>query len=217
LRRATGDSLGHVTTLLESAVVLCESDLPERAIDSLLGALEIITVLPESEERERLARTGFQNLAKSLVDAGKPQKALWILKLCRERLRQGGEFYCLRFDWLMADISGALGDIDNAVAAYKAVRERFAALGQLREAALVTLDLARLLLKPRPLEASEEAIRIWPILDRLGIPPDAREAKLLAEVVEKGSEAALVELAAVLRTDTLSWRTGTLPSAPGGV
>jgi hypothetical protein len=180
-----------------------------------MGAVEIIGLLPESAERERLARTSLQNLAKCLVDAGKPEQALWILRLCREQLMLGGEFFCLRLDWLMADISGALGDMENAVTSYKQVRERYAALGQLREAALVTLDLARLLLKPRPLEAREEALSVWPILDKLGIARDAREAKLLAEVVEKGSEAALIELAAALRA--LARATGTFPSVPGGI
>lgn len=65
----------------------------------------------------------------------------------------------------------------------------------------------------RPLEAREEALRIWPILDQFGIPPESREAKLLAEVVEKGSEAALIELAAALRA--LARSTGASPTPAG--
>jgi tetratricopeptide (TPR) repeat protein len=212
-RCSAGDYRTLIISLMEFAIVLSESGLPERAAESLRGALEIVGLLPASDERERLARVGVQNLAKCLVDAGKPREALWLLRLCRERLLQGGEFFRLRVDWLMADISGALSDMANAVASYKKVRERYAALGQLREAALVTLDLARLLLKPRPLEAREEALRVWPILEGLGIARDAREAKLLAEVVEKGSEAALIELAAALRA--LARSTGTSPTGPG--
>jgi tetratricopeptide (TPR) repeat protein len=206
-RYGVGDQGILVISLMEFAVILSESGLPERAAESVRGALDILGLMPATDERERLARVGFQNLAKCLVDAGKPLDALWILKLCRERLMQGGEFFCLRLDWLMADISGALGDIENAVESYKEVRERYAALGNLRETALVTLDLARLLLKPKPLQAREEALSVWPILDGLGIARDAREAKLLAEVVEKGSEAALIGLAAALRALARATRT----------
>lgn len=214
LRRAgtagVGDHRTLIISLMEFAVVLSESGLPDRAAESVRGALDILGLMPASEERERLARVGLQNLAKCLVDAGKPLDALWILKLCRERLLLGGEFFRLRLDWLMADIAGALGDIDNAVASYREVRQRYAALGQLREGALVTLDLARLLLKPRPVEAREQALSVWPILDGLGIARDAREAKLLAEVVEKGSEGALIDLAAALRA--LARSSGTPPA-----
>jgi predicted DNA-binding ribbon-helix-helix protein len=61
-------------------------------------------------------------------------------------------------------------------------------------------------LKPKPLQAREEALSVWPILDALGIARDAREAQLLAKVVEKGSEAALIELSAALRLNGLPWR-----------
>jgi tetratricopeptide (TPR) repeat protein len=203
LRRVSVGGPSLVTTLMESAIVLGESGCPDRASGSVLAALERIGLLHESVERERLARAGFQNLAKSLVDAGKPQEALWVLSVCKDGLLQGGDLYRLRFDWLMADITGALGDLDKAVAMYRKVREEYSAPAQLRERAVVTLDLARLLLKPRPLEAREEALSVWPILEGLGITHDAREAKLLAEVVERGSEAALVELAAAVRTKGL--------------
>jgi CTP synthase (UTP-ammonia lyase) len=118
----------------------------------------------------------------------------------------GGEAAQLKVDWLLADIAGALGEIENAVVTYEAVRQRFAVLGQTQEVAVVTLDLARLLLATHPLRARQEALSIEPILDSLGIPADARERKLLAEVVEKGSEVALVELAAALRANGLARR-----------
>jgi tetratricopeptide (TPR) repeat protein len=206
LRRLAGDKQGFVRTLLNSAIILGESGFPDKAAESVLGALEMIGTWPVSEERERLARAGFQNLAKCYVDAGKAEEALWLIRLCKNRLMEGGEAFCLRIDWLMADIVGALGEIENAAFIYREVRGRFAALGHLQEVAVVTLDLARVLLKPRPLQAREEALSVSPILDRLGIPPDARERKLLAAVVEKGSEAALVELAAILRSNGLAWR-----------
>jgi predicted PhzF superfamily epimerase YddE/YHI9 len=64
---------------------------------------------------------------------------------------------------------------------------------------MVTLDLARLLLKPQPLRARQEALSVGPILESLGIDRDAREAKLPAEVVETGAEKPLVELSTALR------------------
>lgn len=218
LRRGSGDRPGLAKTLLDSALVLDESTFPRQAIDAALAALEIIGIMPESAERDRLARAGFQNLATYLVNAGKAQKALWIVGLCKDRFMMAGEVARLRIDWLMADIAGSLGEIDSAVATYEEVRRRFAALGHSQEVAVVTLDLARLLLKPRPIQAREEALSVAPILDSLGIAPDARERKLLAKVVEKGSEAALVELAAALRTHSLARRRGgASPTVPGAV
>ena len=206
LRRGAGDHSGLATTLLQSALVLDESGLPHLAVESLLAALESIGSLPDSKERERLARAGFQNLATYLVNAGKAREALWVVRLCKDRFMMGGEVFRLRVDWLLADIAGSLGEIDNAVAMYEETRRRFVELGHPQEVAVLTLDLARLLLKPRPLQARQEALSIEPILDSLGIPSDARERKLLAEVVEKGSEAALVELAAALRANGLARR-----------
>ena len=52
--------------------------------------------------------------------------------------------------------------------------------------------------------ARQEALAVVPILDSLGIAPAARERKLLAKVVEKGSEAALLELTIALRLKTLA-------------
>jgi len=206
LRRGAGDNPGLAKTLLDSALVMDESGLPDQAVDSALGALEIIGFLPETEERDRLARAGFQNLATYLVNAGKTREALWVVKICKDRFMMGGEVFRLRVDWLLADIAGALGEIDNAVAMYEETRKRFIELGHSQEVAVLTLDLARLLLEPRPLQARQEALSVEPILDSLGIPADARERKLLAEVVEKGSEAALVELAAALRANGLARR-----------
>jgi tetratricopeptide (TPR) repeat protein len=210
-RRVAKDRFLLARTLLQTSMVHSEAGFPERAVDNALSALDIIGLLPEGEERERLARAGFHNLAKALVDAGKPQEATWVVKHCKNGFRLGDEAFCLKTDWLMADIAGAFGEIDNAVKIYEEVRERFTALGKLREVALVTLDLARLLLKPRPLRAREEALSVWPILDGFGIARDAREAKLLADIVEHGSEAALVELAAALRSASLSRRSPGLP------
>lgn len=206
LRRCAGDNPGFITTLLQSALVLDEAGFPDQAADAVLNAIEIVGELPESRERERLARAAFQNLATYLVNAGRAQEALWVFMNCKEGLMLGGEVFRLRVDWLMADIAGALGQVDTAVALYEQVREHFVELGHSQEVAVVTLDLSRLLQETRPIQAREEALKVEPILDALGIDRDARERKLLAEVVESGSEAALVELAAALRSNGLARR-----------
>ena len=206
LRRGLGDLSGLATTLLQSSLVLDEAGFPNQAVDSGLGALEIIGTLPPTDERDRLARAAFQNLATYLVNSGSAQEALWVIRQCKDQLVMGGEVARLKTDWLMADIAGSLGEIDSAVATYEEVRRSFVALGHSQEVAMLTLDLARLLLKPRPLRARQEALSVWPILDSLGISRDAREAKLLAEVVETGNEVALVELSTALRCSTLARR-----------
>jgi tetratricopeptide (TPR) repeat protein len=204
LRRRASKSPALATTLLQTALVLDEAGFAIQAVDSVLGALEIIGLLPPSEEREHLARAGFQSLATYLVNAGQAKEALWVVRSCKDRLMLGGEVFRLRVEWLLAEISGALGEVDSAMASYQAVRASFADLGHTQEVAVVTLDLARLLLKSRPLQARQEALSVWPLFDSLGIARDSREAKLLAEVIEDGTEASLVELSTALRSSTLA-------------
>jgi len=204
LRRGSGDNTGHSKTLLNSSLVLDEAGFSDQAAESTLGALEIIGTLPPTEERERLARAGFQSLATYLVNAGMPEGALWVVKSCKDHLMEGGEVFRLRVDWLLADIAGAFGEVESAEAGYQAVRESFAELGHSQEVAVVTLDLVRLLLESQPDRARQEALSVWPVLDGLGISRDSREAKLLTEVVETGAEAALVELSTALRSSTLA-------------
>jgi tetratricopeptide (TPR) repeat protein len=206
LRRGSGDNTGHAKTLLNTSLVLDEAGFSGRAADSSLGALDIIGCLPPTDERERLARAAFQSLATYLVNTGRAEDALWVVKRCKEGLMQGGEVFRLRVDWLMADIAGAFGEIESAVVTYQRVRKCFAALGHSQEVAVVTLDLARLLLGSDPQRAKEEALSVAPILEELGIGSESREAKLLAEVVETGNEVALVELSTALRCSTLARR-----------
>lgn len=172
----------------------------------MLCALEIIGSLPPTNERERLAVVAFQNLALYLVNAGKAEEALWVIKTCKNRLASGGEIACLKTEWLLADIVGALGEIDSAVVTYEEVRGRFVELGLSQEVALITLDLSRLLLKPQPLRVRKEALSIRPIFEELGIDRNSREWKLLDEVIETGAESALVELSAALRSNALARR-----------
>lgn len=206
LRRGQGDHSGLAKTLLNSALVLDEAGFPDQAADSALGALDMIALLPKTEERERLARAGFQNLATYLVNAGRAQEALWVFTGCKDQLMVGGEMAQLRTEWLMADIAGALGEIESAVMTYEEIRQRFAVMGHSQEVAVVTLDLARLLLESQPLKARREALSVWPILESLGLPRDSREAQLLSAVIETGAEGPLVELAAALRSSGLARR-----------
>ena len=206
LRRGSGDNIGHIKTLLNSSLVLDEAGFPGQAAEGTLAAIEIIGSLPPSEERERLARAGFQSLATYLVNSGQAQEALWVVRRCKERLLMGGEVFGLRIDWLMADIAGALGELESAVLTYQEVRQSFIDLGHSQEVAVVTLDLARLLLKSHPQQAQQEAQSIWPIFDALGISRSSREAKLLTEVIETLAEPPLVELSAALRCSTLARR-----------
>jgi hypothetical protein len=86
-------------------------------------------------------------------------------------------------DWLLARISGALGD-ESARDAFVAVRERCAAEKMLQEGALISLDLARHLLSTSPLEARAEVALVGPILAQIGIPDDSQEVRLLNEILD---------------------------------
>ncbi len=182
LRSQTKDPLARSSTLLQSAIVL---DLTAQPVDAALVALGAIRALANhtaSVKSEVLLRTALQNLAVYLTDAGDPKAALRVIRHSRPFLVRGGKSYELRVDWVLARISGALGD-NSAREAFVAIRERFATEQMLQEVALVSLDLARHLLSTSPLEARAEVSFVGPILSQLGIAEDSEEVRLLRKIL----------------------------------
>ncbi len=183
LRSKQKDPLPHTAILLQTAVVLDESEKPADAASVALGAVGSLADHAASAKGEKLLRTALQNLALYLTNSGRPTEALRVLRHSRSLLVQGGTRVELRMDWLLARIAGALGE-ESARDAFVEVRQRCAAEKMLQEVALISLDLARHLLTSSPLEARAEVALVGPILAQIGISEDSQEVRLLRRILE---------------------------------
>jgi tetratricopeptide (TPR) repeat protein len=183
LRIQRNESLPLASTLLQSAIVLDLTAHPTDAAAVALNAIAAIASQPSSVQGEELLRTGLQNLALYLTDAGRPKDALLVVRHSRALLDRGGFRFQLRVEWLLARISGALGDFAAARDAFIAVKQRFIAEEMLHEIAMVSLDLARHLLPSNPAEARDEVSGIGPILVQLGVAHNSREMCLYRAII----------------------------------
>jgi tetratricopeptide (TPR) repeat protein len=178
LRSEKGDPLGHSALLLQNAMVLDRSERPDDAWRVALGAVATLADHAASARGEELLVSGLQNLALYMANAGRPTEALRVLQHARSFLAHGGIRAEVRAEWILARISGALGE-ESTRDAFVAVRERCASEKMLQEVALISLDLARHLLTTSPLEARAEVALVGPILTQIGIPEDSQEVRLL--------------------------------------
>jgi tetratricopeptide (TPR) repeat protein len=113
----------------------------EEAIRWLQKGLSLIDQL-----RDRSLELSVRHaLMLNLHESGQPHKAWFMLKACRaEFLAQGGVLLNLKLRWLEGKIQQALGQFDEAEAAFLAARDGFIDQGVGFDAALVSLDLASL-------------------------------------------------------------------------
>lgn len=182
LRSKQDDPLLHATILLKSAMVLDQAEKSDDAASVAHSAVRAIAAHPTTAKGEALLRPALLNLALYLTNSGRPKEALQVLRHSRSFLVQGGTRAEVRVDWILARISGALGE-ESASDAFVAVRERCAAEKMLQEVALISLDLARHLLSTSPLEARAEVALVGPILAQIGIPKDSQEFRLLHKIL----------------------------------
>ena len=202
------DPLVHASILLKNAMVLDQSDEPANAAVVAQTAVQSIADQPPSAQGEELLRTAIQNLSLYLTNSGRPTEALRVLSHSRPLLAQAGFRVELRMVWLLARISGALGD-ECARDAFVAARERCAAEAMLQEVALISLDLARHLLITSPLEARAEVALVGPILAQIGIPEDSQEVRLLNKILAETQPDVelLCELSRLLYAQRKFWAT----------
>lgn len=182
LQRRKSKPLVHAAILLKNAMILDQSDEPTNAAAVARSAVGTLADCQATAQGEALLRPALLNLALYLTNSGQPAEALRVLRHSRSFLVAGGIRVELRVDWILARISGALGE-ESARDAFVAVRERCAAEKMLQEVALISLDLARHLLSTRPLEARAEVALVGPILAQIGIPEDAQEVRLLNQIL----------------------------------
>jgi tetratricopeptide (TPR) repeat protein len=202
------DPLGHSSILLQNAMVLDQSERPDDAWRVVLGAVATLADHAASARGEELLVAGLQNLALYLANAGRPTEALRVLQHSRSFLANGGLRAKVRVEWILARISGALGE-ESARDAFVAVRERCAAEKMLQEVALISLDLARHLLTTSPLEARAEVALVGPILAQIGIPEDSQEVRLLHKILAASQPELelLCELSRLLYAQRKFWAT----------
>jgi hypothetical protein len=134
-----GGQAGLARALLTSGLVPGHAHEPKRAILELLEALS--KVAPESEERLPVIHA----LALNLAEAGFPEMARRVL-LANERLyrrRRAGKLYALRRVWLEGKIAFSVGEMGAAEAKLNTARLAFEHAGRIYDAALSSLDLAR--------------------------------------------------------------------------
>jgi tetratricopeptide (TPR) repeat protein len=125
-------------------VFLGYSGWHEEAIRQLRKGLGLV----DWDREPRLVLMTRHNLAWFLTDFGRAEEALAQLERFRHTYREFSSSWTeLRLAWLEGRIAGRLGQLDEAESALREVRRSFLAEGHGYDAALVTLDLARLYLE----------------------------------------------------------------------
>lgn len=188
LRRAlsiwlsAGESHRAVEAMVIWSLVHKEHGEPERGIRLLREACE----LPAAVSDPRLSLTIHHNLVVCLIDAGKLLEAQGVLLHNHdlyERLQVPGSE--IRRQWLEGQLAGELGRTAEAEALLREVREGFLEHGIAHDAAIVTLDLAVLLLRARrDDEAKSLAHEALAVFIALGVEREALAAFLLTRWAE---------------------------------
>jgi len=168
-------------------------DVAGQSRDAARFCLQALDVLNGADDPTRhLLRTTIQNYANFLCNAGKGLEALRVLRTSEPVLEGGEPFFELRVEWLYGKIASALHD-KSAESRLTTVRQRLADGGLFQEAALATLDLAKHYGRQKDPRASSVALSIAPLLQSLGIEPDAKEAVLISQIADADVENSDIE------------------------
>jgi tetratricopeptide (TPR) repeat protein len=141
LRVALGDRHGPGKVQIQQGIVTGRAGDPEHAVRLLFEALHLVQDEPD------LARAGLQNLICQLLVANQADRARTVLARARGPLEEGGRLFQLKLQWLDAKLADAAGSCHPVLLwqRYHRIRADFASEGWLEEAALVALDVDRLL------------------------------------------------------------------------
>lgn len=195
--RGQGDARLEGKCLLKMATAAVRGGEPERAIELLDRAIELL----EAAGEDRLAFLAHHNVVSSLTEAGHHREA-------REYLERIAPLYeehkddrpmQLRRRWTEGLIAAGLGETDEAEAALREVRNVFIEEDRAFDNAQITLDLARLYLEiGRTGEVKRLAEELYPVFRS----QDVHRQALAALVLFK--QAALTEAATVSLTRDLA-------------
>lgn len=139
-------------TLMSQSLFASVAAEPEMALRLVTEGLSLL----EENLDPELFTTGIQNQIGFLVDCGQYDEARKLLFLNRGRFQKAeGRVPALKLRWLEARIDRGRGQLARAEETFREVREGLEAVGIGYDAALVTLELAALVLRQgRATEAS---------------------------------------------------------------
>jgi len=157
-----GEDELRARTQIQLGLVHYDQGVPEQAARAHERALQALTL----ETAPRLYLLGRLNLARTLEAMNKPNQTLALLDEDQEHHAEHlSPEDILRIDWLRGKVARATGDTAEAEELLSRAREGFVAAGLGYETALVSLDLALVLLEmgdtARVRTIAREALRIF--------------------------------------------------------
>ncbi len=175
--REEDDARGAAKVLLNKSKLFREMGDLDRAIATLRETAPEIDAAGDS----RLSATARYNLLCCLDEAGHHQEAWDLLPEVRDRFRDSARpLDHVRLRWAEGGLAHELGRLEEAEAAYREVGEEFLRQAMFHNAALVGLDLARLLLEQgRSEELKALAVELVTAFEARGIQREATAALVL--------------------------------------
>ncbi len=172
---------------------------PGQALEELDRCMPVLQGLQRSEQNEQWYVQALGNRAMLLAQCGAPEKALQALRDARPAIRQhGSPADQVRSIWIEAGAWQQLGEWTQARQGYQAVIDGFLGLARAYDVALVTLELATLLLqRGETAEVRRLASHILPVFQQQGVD---RETRGTLELFQR---AALTEQLSLLQVS--SW------------
>lgn len=163
--------------LIKKATYLGFGGDSEEAVQILTQGLELI----DQARDPRLVYLAFHNLARLLLDCGRPRearKALFNLKA--RRLDSGGRVTDLKLRWVEAQINVNLGELERAEQALREVKQGFEEADLGYKAALAGLELGAIMLqRGRTDTAVQEVVQAACVFQAIDVKREAKASLLL--------------------------------------
>ena len=177
LYQEEGDVHGVAKILLKESKIFREMGDLDRAIAALRETIPEIDAAGDP----RLSGAARHNLLYCLMESGRHQEAWDLLPDVRDRFRDSARpLDQVRLRWAEGGLAYELGRIEEAEAAYREIGEEFLRQGMFHNAALVGLDLARLLLQQGRIEELKTlAVELLAAFEAREIHREARAALVL--------------------------------------
>jgi hypothetical protein len=182
---ALGDRNGAARALLGKGFYTGLAGATDEAFRLFDAALDLI----DSSAEPRLREIAVHNKLLFLVDGGRLAQALELLDQHRDWLwESGGPVDRAKLLGIEGRIHTRLGHAKRAEVAFRETKQRFAAAGVAGHEALITLDLASVVMRQgHAREASDLALEALHVFDRLKIRDQVSEALLvLGEALRAG-------------------------------
>jgi tetratricopeptide (TPR) repeat protein/DNA-binding XRE family transcriptional regulator len=194
LRRS--EAAGLPRLLVKKAKTLEEMGEAEDAIRTLLEALPRV----DPTEEPRLAWSIRFNLVVNLCNLGRAEEGeAWLPELGELAMELGNGLDRVRFRWLQGKIHTGGGRHEDALAALAEARDGFLSRGIAYDAALVSLEMAVILLGEGQLsEVKEVARHLAPIFSGQGVHREALAALLVFRDAAEAEAATLEETRRIL-------------------